>query len=63
MTTITITYLEMTDVTQLRPKTCADPRFRILEATVKQWRFNRFLYEFVGRDWAWRDKLSWSDEQ
>lgn len=60
---ITTIYLEMTDVAQLRPKTCADPRFRVLEATAKQWQFNRFLYEFVGADWAWRDKLSWTDEQ
>jgi GNAT superfamily N-acetyltransferase len=63
MSNITTTYLEMTDVTQLRPKACADPRFRVLEATVRQWRFNRFLYEWVGAKWAWNDKLSWSDEQ
>ena len=48
----TVTYLEMTDVAQLRPRACEDPRFRILEATVKQWRVNRFLYEeeATGRD-------------
>ena len=63
MTAITTTYLEMTDAAQLRPRPCTDPRFRILEATEKQWRYNRFLYEFVGADWAWRDKLSWSDAQ
>ena len=63
MKAITTTYLEMTDAAQLRPRVCTDPRFRILEATEKQWRYNRFLYEFVGADWAWRDKLSWSDEQ
>ncbi len=63
MNTITTTYLEMTSVAQLHPKTCDDPRFRILEATVKQWRVNRFLYELVGSDWAWLDKLPWSDEQ
>lgn len=55
---ITTIYLEMTDVAQLCPKTCADPRFRVLEAKAKQWQFNRFLYEFVGADWVWRDKLS-----
>jgi len=63
METITTTYLEMTDAAQLRAKTCGDPRFRILEATVKQWRFNRFLYEFIGEAWEWRAKLSWRDEQ
>jgi GNAT superfamily N-acetyltransferase len=63
MNSIITTYLEMTDVGQFRPKTCADTRFQIRQATVNQWRFNRFLYELVGEDWAWRDKLSWSDEQ
>ena len=63
MSTITRTYLEMTDAAQLRPRVCVDPRFRILEATARQWRLNRFLYELVGEDWAWRDKLAWTDEQ
>jgi GNAT superfamily N-acetyltransferase len=63
MATIITTYLEMTDADQLCPKVCEDPHFRVLEATVRQWRFNRFLYEFVGSDWVWLDKLSWSDEQ
>ena len=60
---ITTIYLEMTDAAQLRPRTCADPRFRVMEATTRQWRYNRFLYEFIGADWAWRDKLSWTDDQ
>jgi len=34
-----------------------------MEATARQWQFNRFLYEFIGANWAWRDKLTWSDEQ
>jgi len=63
MPTITTTYLEMTSPAGLRPKACDDPRFRILEATVKQWRLNRFLYELVGRDWSWTDKLVWSQKQ
>lgn len=54
-------YLEMTDPGQLRPKHSADPRFRILEATARQWEFNRFLYMFIGAAWQWRDKLPWSD--
>lgn len=63
MSPITTIYLEMTDVSQLRPRICDDPRFQVLEATARQWPFNRFLYEFIGADWAWQDKLSWSDEQ
>jgi len=60
---VTRTFLEMKDRTQLRPKALLDPRFRINEATARQWRFNRFLYELVGEPWAWRDKLAWSDAQ
>jgi GNAT superfamily N-acetyltransferase len=47
----------------LRPKRCNDPRFWIGEATVKQWEFNRFLYQLVGSSWAWTDKSQWSDRQ
>jgi len=63
MTAVTTTYLEMADRAQLRPKACADPRFRVLEATVRQWRVNRFLYQLVGADWEWHDRLCWTDEQ
>lgn len=63
MQEVTTTYLEMTAATQLRPAACADARFRIAEAGVKQWRLNRFLYECVGATWGWTDKRSWSDEQ
>lgn len=63
MNSITTFYLEMTNAAQLQPKTCDDPRFHILEATVKQWRFNRFLYQFVGEEWEWKDKLIWTDEK
>lgn len=63
MSVITTTYLEMTARSQLRPKRLSDPRFRVMEAAVKQWQFNRFLYVLVGEPWAWRDKLSWSDER
>lgn len=48
---------------QLRPKRSNDPRFRLLEATVKQWQLNRFLYDLVGSNWTWHDKLSWSENQ
>jgi ribosomal protein S18 acetylase RimI-like enzyme len=63
MDSVTITYLEMKSADQLRPKCVNDPRFRVMEASVKQWELNRFLYELVGRDWNWRDKLPWSESQ
>jgi GNAT superfamily N-acetyltransferase len=57
------TYLEMRSPAELRPKLCADKRFWIGEATVRQWQFNRFLYLTVGSPWAWNDKRDWTDEQ
>jgi GNAT superfamily N-acetyltransferase len=57
------TYLEMRSSAELRPKLCADERFWIGEATVKQWQFNRFLYLTVGSPWAWNDKRDWTDDQ
>jgi GNAT superfamily N-acetyltransferase len=63
MTTVTTTYLEMLSPGELRAKRCADPRFRIDEATTPQWQFNRFLYGAVGEPWRWIEKQGWSDEQ
>lgn len=63
MSPVTITYLEMRDRSQLRPKTTSDPRFRVVEATENDGEFNRSLYILVGETWAWQDKLVWSPEQ
>jgi GNAT superfamily N-acetyltransferase len=63
MPLVTTTWLEMRTSAELRPKRCADDRFWIGEATVKQWQLNRFLYVAVGGPWAWIDKLVWSEEQ
>ena len=35
----------------------------VRECVVKQPRLNRFLYEYVGGDWHWVDRLVWTDEQ
>jgi GNAT superfamily N-acetyltransferase len=60
---VVVTYVEMRSREALRPKRCLDSRFRVDEATVKQWEFNRFLYLLVGRDWCWNDKRSWTEQQ
>jgi ribosomal protein S18 acetylase RimI-like enzyme len=60
---MTIWYLEMRSKNELRPRRVEDPRFRVLEATVPQWEFNRFLYLSVGRNWAWNDRRGWTDDQ
>jgi GNAT superfamily N-acetyltransferase len=61
--TVTTTYLEMHSPAELRPKRHADARFRIDEATTRQWQFNRFLYFAVGEDWHWYEKRTWSDDR
>ncbi|TXH61160.1 MAG: N-acetyltransferase [Thiothrix sp.] len=60
---VTTFYLEMRARDQLRAKPNHDPRLRVLEASVKQWEFNRFLYTFVGGPWQWCDKLYWDDSK
>jgi GNAT superfamily N-acetyltransferase len=47
----------------LKPKESPDPMFEVREAMVPQWQVNRFLYCWVGEQWGWTDRQSWSDEQ
>lgn len=62
MKEITIFYLEMTDPAQHQEK--ADSKGLVLqEALVKQGKVNRFLYDLIGEDWQWLDKLSWSKQR
>jgi GNAT superfamily N-acetyltransferase len=60
--TRTIWYLEMCSPSQLRAKDKPDA-LTLLEAEVKQYQFNRFLYQLVGASWLWTEKLSLSDRQ
>ena len=55
-------FLEMLSPSSLRSKN--DPGGLIVsECMVKQFQFNKFLYQFIGEKWLWTDKLSWADEQ
>ena len=62
MEPVWIFYLEMHSPEELRPGKPAD-QLEVREARIKQFPFNRFLYQHVGAPWAWTDRLSWSDEQ
>lgn len=62
MQTTTIYYLEMTSADALKSKD-ESQGLKVVECEIKQFQFNRFLYEFVGRNWQWIDKVSWPDEQ
>lgn len=62
MNDITTYYLEMTSPSSLKDK--ADPGgLEIYECEIKQFQYNRFLYQLIGEDWEWTDKNRWPDEQ
>ena len=58
-----ITYfLEMLEPSALHSSN-KPPGLIVSECVVKQFQFNKFLYQFIGERWQWVDKLCWSDEQ
>jgi len=59
----TITYLEMTDRSQLVPAKHPEVKVDIQQAEIPCPELNRFFYTAVGGDWYWLDRLSWSYEQ
>jgi GNAT superfamily N-acetyltransferase len=62
MIEVTVWYLESNAESELQ----AAPNpggIEIREAQVKQYQFNRFLYQLVGAAWEWHDKLVWTDAQ
>lgn len=59
---VTTYYLEMLNQDELTGKECVDLDFWIGECGVKQFHYNRLLYDLVGDDWQWFDKRSWTDD-
>ena len=62
MKEVTTYYLEMTSPGDISHK-CRPDEFCICECEIKQFQFNRFLYQLIGGPWQWVDKLVWSDEE
>ena len=61
MQSVTTYYLEMLTPSSLKSKD--DSRGLVVtECKIKQYKFNKFLYHFIGEQWLWRDKLSWSEK-
>ena len=59
---VEIYYLEMRSAAQLQAK--PQPQGLVIqEAEIKEYRFNRYLYQLVGEPWHWCDKLNDTDEQ
>lgn len=63
MMNVTTTYLELPSRAAFRPALLNDPNLLILEAREPLPAFYRFLYDAVGRDYAWTDRLGWSDTE
>ena len=61
MSDVIIYYLEMNSINELNPK-LESSGLTITEVEIKNFRFNRFLYQYVGEPWEWTDKLTHSDE-
>ncbi len=59
---VTTYYLEMLSSSWLREKS-ESQELIVGECDVAQFQINKFLYLFVGEDWEWKSKLSWSDSQ
>ena len=62
MNETTTYYLEMKSSSSLKGKKDSQG-LQIYECKIRQYQFNRFLYQFVGGSWEWSDKLSWSDDE
>ena len=59
----TVTYLEMTDPSELQRAAAADPRATIVEIHNCTVSFYRYLYAEVGRHYHWVERRRWSDER
>lgn len=58
---VTVTYLELTAPDQLKPAGEAPGlSVRLVFPPVPS--FNRACYETIGKQWHWRDRLPWSDD-
>lgn len=58
---MTIYYLEMTGTSQLRPPSRTVEGFEAQRAWIPCGLLNRFLYQAVGADWKWTDRLPWTE--
>jgi len=62
MKQVTVHYLHMLNAADHNAKEIP-AGFSIQEARVKQYQVNRMLYELIGAQWQWFDKLVWTNEQ
>jgi ribosomal protein S18 acetylase RimI-like enzyme len=61
--TVTTTYLEIPSRAAFRPAILGGSDLLLLEAREALPAFYRFLYDAVGHDYAWTERLHWSDAE
>lgn len=62
MSEVIVYYLEMKTINDLNAQTESNG-LQVIEAEIKDFRLNRFLYQYVGELWDWTDKLSHTNKQ
>jgi GNAT superfamily N-acetyltransferase len=62
LSAVSVWYLHMQSPSELIAKD-RPADLSVVEAQIKQYQFNRFLYQLVGATWRWSDKLKLSDAQ
>jgi GNAT superfamily N-acetyltransferase len=58
---VTTTYLHIPTPADFRPATSDDPDLTVVQSPEPSVAFYRFLYDAVGRDFVWVDRLAWTD--
>lgn len=56
------TYLELRSPAELRPARCAEPGLRLEHVASPAPALARWLYQAVGAEWRWHDRLAWNDD-
>jgi len=59
---VTTYYLEMKSIDEFNDQSKSNG-LDVIEAEIKKFRLNKYLYMLVGEKWQWRDKLVFSDSQ
>jgi GNAT superfamily N-acetyltransferase len=58
----TTTYMEMLSREELRPSATNRGALHLRRAAPAEWQLGKSLYEEVGEQWLWIDRLTWRDE-
>ncbi len=47
----------------LIPSSGGNDNLVLIESKIKNWKFNKFLYSYVGDKWEWFDKAAWKEAE